>query len=222
MPDRFTHNLVIFARAPRRGAVKRRLAADIGDGAAITFYRNTLRDTLRRLGGDPRWRTWLAVTPDSAVTGAQAGLLTPPLTGVSGISKRPQGAGHLGIRMRRPLLLPGRPGALPPGPAVIVGSDIPGITPAHIARAFAALGSHDFVFGPATDGGYWLAGARRRPALPHGLFDGVRWSSEHALADTLAGLPASVRVALIDALDDVDDGAAYERWRVRRGLAHAA
>jgi hypothetical protein len=99
---------------------------------------------------------------------------------------------------------------------VVVGSDIPEVTPQHIARAFAALGAHDLVFGPATDGGYWLVGARRRPALPAGLFDRVRWSTPHALADTLAGLPAGLRVATVDTLDDVDDGAAFARWRARR------
>jgi hypothetical protein len=107
------------------------------------------------------------------------------------------------------------------GPVVIVGSDIPDIAPAHIARAFAALGDHDFVFGPAADGGFWLVGARRRPAVPAGLFDGVRWSTPHALADTLAGLPKTARVAMIATLDDVDDGAAWQRWRARRGITSA-
>ena len=58
----------------------------------------------------------------------------------------------------------------------------------HIAAAFRLLGRHDLVFGPAEDGGFWLVGARRRPRLPP-LFGQVRWSSPHALADTLADLP---------------------------------
>ena len=62
--------------------------------------------------------------------------------------------------MRRPPL------GLPPGPVVVIGSDIPGITARHIAEAFRLLGRHAFVFGPARDGGYWLVGARRRPAGP--------------------------------------------------------
>lgn len=220
---RFDRHLVIFARAPQRGTVKRRLAADIGSGAALLFYYNTLRDISRRLGGDRRWRTRLIVTPDQAAGGLRARVFKNPLSGVSKVSLWPQGGGDLGDRMRRPMLPPGRPGALPPGPVVIVGSDIPEVTPGHVARAFAALGDHDFVFGPATDGGYWLVGARRRPALPAGLFANVRWSTPHALADTRAGLPPTARVALIDTLDDVDDGAAYARWRRRQGVtAHRA
>ncbi|MEK9832827.1 MAG: hypothetical protein VW453_09555, partial [Rhodospirillaceae bacterium] len=80
-------HLVIFAREPRRGAVKRRLAADIGDGAAIGFYRQTVNDVVRRLGSDPRWHTWLAVTPDTAAAHPR---LWPPVPGVRLI---PQGGG---------------------------------------------------------------------------------------------------------------------------------
>ena len=91
----------------------------------------------------------------------------------------------------------------PPGPVCIVGADIPGIRRHHIARAFAALGRHDAVFGPAQDGGYWLVGLRRTRAVPATLFQGVRWSSRTALADTVATLGAC-RVAHIDTLRDVD------------------
>lgn len=196
-------HLVVFARTPRRGAVKRRLAADIGPDATLAFYRRTLDDVLRRLGTDPRWRTWLAVTPDADA--ARSGLW-PPVPGVRLIG---QGGGDLGARMARPLI------EMPPGPVVIVGTDIPDIAPRHIADAFAALGTHDMVFGPATDGGYWLVGARRRPRVPRGLFRDVRWSTEHALADTLAGLPGDFRTAMLETLDDVDDGAAFRAWRAR-------
>ena len=51
------------------------------------------------------------------------------------------------------------------------------------ATRFAALGVADAVFGPTEDGGYWLiALGPRRPA---DLFGAARWSTEHALADTL-------------------------------------
>ena len=196
-------HLVIFARAPRRGTVKRRLAADIGTGPALAFYRRTLHDIVRRLGNDPRWRTWLAVTPDCEA--ARRGLW-PSAPGVCVIG---QGGGDLGDRMARSLR------TLPPGPAMVVGSDIPDITSMHIADGFAALGTHDLVFGPAADGGFWLVGARRRRAVPVRLFRDVRWSTAHALADTLAGLPGHLHVKLLDELYDVDDGPAWYAWRSR-------
>jgi len=193
-------HLVVFARAPALGRVKSRLAAGIGASAALAFYRRTLATLLRRVGKDARWHTVLAVTPDRA-TGKR--LWPMPLP------RRPQGGGDLGARMGRVFR------TLPPGPVVIVGADIPEITAAHIQRAFRALGQADAVFGPARDGGYWLVGLRRGPALP-GIFDDVRWSTKHALADTLANLNGR-RVALVDTLDDIDDATAYRRWRPLAG-----
>jgi len=197
-------HLILFARRPQLGAVKRRLAADIGAVGAHGFYRRTLHDVAWRLGRDPRWKTWLAVTPDSAA-GAPGVWPVPPAIPIVG-----QGAGDLGARMARPLHV------FPPGPVVIVGSDIPEIEADDIAAAFRVLGSHDVVFGPAADGGYWLVGARRRPVAPRNLFAHVRWSSEHALADTLANLPPACRVAMLAERSDVDDGAAWRRWRIRQ------
>ena len=54
-------HLIIFAKPPRIGRVKRRLAADIGAIEALRFYRHNLASTLRKLGQDPRWQCWLFV-----------------------------------------------------------------------------------------------------------------------------------------------------------------
>ena len=84
---------------------------------------------------------------------------------------------------------------------VLVGSDIPGLARSDIAAAFRALGRAQAVFGPAEDGGYWLVGlGPRRPLRPFGV---VRWSTAHALADTLANFHGR-RVALLRRLRDVD------------------
>jgi glycosyltransferase A (GT-A) superfamily protein (DUF2064 family) len=97
--------------------------------------------------------------------------------------------------------------------AVLVGSDIPDMTPAAIARAFAALGRARVVFGPAVDGGYWLIGWRRG-VWPCGALGAVRWSTRHALADSRASL-GHTSVALVDRLADLDDAAAWRTWLTR-------
>ncbi len=191
-------HLVIMARAPRLGTGKRRLARDLGALAAWRFQRRMLGRVLRRLACDPRWTTWLAVTPDAAAHSARRPAWAAPARVM------PQGAGGLGARMARLLC------ERPPGPVVIVGSDIPDLDAGHVARAFRALGRHDWVFGPAADGGYWLVGARRRRA-PWRTFDAVRWSSAHALGDTLANLKGA-RVAFLEALHDVDTGVDFDNF----------
>jgi rSAM/selenodomain-associated transferase 1 len=194
-------HLVIFARTPQPGRVKRRLARDIGMLAAARFYRATLARQLGRMARDPRWTLWLFVTPDNE-TGHPAWRGAVPPRQV-----RPQGPGDLGQRMLAPFH------SLPPGPVVLVGSDIPAMDVRHIAKAFRLLGGNDLVFGPASDGGFWLIGARRTRAMPRDLFADVRWSTAHALADARANIPAAFSVGLADTLDDVDDARGLRRFR---------
>jgi uncharacterized protein len=202
---RHMRHVVLFAKAPRRGTVKRRLAAGVGDAAALAFYRATLATVVRRLGADPRWTLWLAVTPDRASRDARAwrfGLRQRVLL-------KAQGAGDLGRRMDRVLK------TLPPGPVVIVGSDIPALDRHHVAQAFALPDNADVVFGPAPDGGYWLVAARGTMRRAD-LFGNVRWSSAHALDDTRANVPRGRRVAYLSELADIDDAAALAAWRADR------
>ena len=103
---------------------------------------------------------------------------------------------------------------LPPGPLVIVGGDIPALKAGMIQAAFARLGGADVVFGRAHDGGYWLIGLKRMPKVLR-PFGAVRWSSPHALADTLANL-AGKRIAYVETLSDVDTEA---DWRCERSHA---
>jgi len=191
-------HLVIFARLPRLGQVKRRLAAGIGALAALRFYRGTAERLIRQLNRDPRWTCQLALTPDRGALGKPVWRIAAP--------RLAQGAGDLGCRMARPFR------ALPPGPVIVIGTDIPGLTPDHVAVAFRRLASAEFVIGPATDGGYWLFGARRRP-LPRGVFAGVRWSTADALVDTLRSLPQGARIGYAATLEDVDEVESFRRWQ---------
>jgi rSAM/selenodomain-associated transferase 1 len=191
----------LFVRMPLLGAGKRRLARDIGDIAALRFERAMIALLLRRLAKDRRWRLRIAVTPDEACRRASHWR--------RGVEAVGQGAGDLGIRMRRALE------TCPPGLVVLVGADIPALDARHAAAAFRLLGSHDLVFGPAADGGFWLVGARHPRRLPP-LFERVRWSGPDALADTLAGLPRRIKVGYAARLEDVDDGNAHSRLKPRR------
>jgi rSAM/selenodomain-associated transferase 1 len=183
----FARRLIIMVRIPVAGQTKTRLAREAGLAVALRFARATSRIVVGRLGRDPRWRVALAVTPDAGLRSRAL----PPRYARCG-----QGRGDLGARMQRLMDQAG------PGPVVIVGTDIPRIEPAFVMRAFRLLGSHDAVFGPAADGGYWLVGSRRRPRTLR-MFSGVRWSTQHALADTLANLQGH-SVGYTQTLRDVD------------------
>ncbi|MGB0574545.1 MAG: TIGR04282 family arsenosugar biosynthesis glycosyltransferase [Alphaproteobacteria bacterium] len=192
--------LIMFARAPYLGTVKKRLAAAIGPVAARAFYVYMTKKVLTTVSSNAPWQTVMSVTPDSS---AKQGRFWPP-----GVTQLPQGYGDLGERMESALM------SFPDRPVAIIGSDIPMITHGHIQTAFAAMGRADLVLGPSPDGGYWLVGARAGN-LARGLFRNVRWSSEFTLDDTLQNT-GNRRVALIDELDDIDDVSDLENWRSQR------
>ncbi|MGR3291914.1 MAG: TIGR04282 family arsenosugar biosynthesis glycosyltransferase, partial [Paracoccaceae bacterium] len=136
-----------------------------------------------------RWTTIVAVTPN--IAGLESRIW--PLD----LLRFPQGSGNIGTRMARIF------DAMPKGPVVIIGADIPGIEKRHIAGAFRKLGSCDVVFGPAVDGGFWLVGLKRMRPRPRSMFRNTRWSTKFALSDSISSIPDS-KISLIDTLSDVD------------------
>ncbi len=197
--------LILFVKAPRLGTVKTRLGAEIGHLSAWRFYNDMLQRLWVRLGQDPRWQTYLAVSPDRNCARWPAHL-----------TRWGQGRGGLGIRMARAM-------QRLEGPVVLVGGDVPDLDSYHIAQAMRSLRQADVVFGPANDGGFWLVGLRRTQWAGR-LFRNTRWSSPHALDDCLANLPRTARVAMLETLSDVDtsdDYAAYSKCSRRRGRSSA-
>ena len=186
--------LVLFAREPRAGRVKTRLAAGVGDEAAVRLYAAFLCDLARELAPRGEW--------DAVVAHAEREP-GPALarTFADGWTFAPQGEGGLGERLTRAF----ERAAAERTPAVVAGSDAPTLSRADVGRAFAALRSGaDVVQAPSPAGGYALVGLRPG-ADPASVFREVRWSSEHALGDTRANAGAAGLVtAIIEGVPDVD------------------
>ena len=183
--------LFVMAKAPQLGKAKTRLAKDIGKVHALRLYRAMIATVLRRVQ-DPRWDTILAVTP-AVMLGA-----VPEWRGVAQI---PQVSGSLSPRL----------GAffVNKGPTLAIGTDCPQVSACDIATAFRKLRSHEAVFGPADDGGFWLIGLNG--PVRADMFDDVRWSHEDTLADMRAKIKGPS--AALRTLIDVDNLAALKQVR---------
>lgn len=195
------NHLVLMIKAPELGRVKTRLGKDIGAVTALNFYRHLTTRLIHQLSQSAGWQTHLAITPHSSLHNAHW---------PEHVSKFPQSNGDLGDRMQAVF------DHFAPYPTLIIGSDIPAITPHHISESFKQLSSMQMVFGPSGDGGYWCVGQnnRRGTAQP---FKNVRWSTPHALKDTTNNLkPGSY--AFTNELKDIDTGADYEKhYKTRKG-----
>ena len=102
------------------------------------------------------------------------------------------------------------------GAAVIVGSDIPGVSEDIILQAFEGLQKNDLVLGPASDGGYYLIGMKNTiPAETYPrLFDGINWGTGEVLSQTLqTARESGLRLVLLEALADVDRPVDLHIWQ---------
>ena len=186
--------VILFARTARIGRGKRRLARDIGDIAAWQFYHGALGRSARIVAREAGWRGLIVIDPPTAVARPGSPLGHGP---AARIARAPQQGRDLGERMLRALR------RAPPGPVVLIGADIPDLSIHALRRALLACRGADLVFGPATDGGFWLFGCKR--ALGLRLLEGVPWSSPTTLEAAIARAPKAWRVRLVDRLADVDN-----------------
>lgn len=185
---RIMNHLTVFARPPVEGRVKTRLSPALPAPLAARLYEALLADTLAAAS---------ACAADARAIAWSERASAPPAP--AGFTAFEQAPGDLGARLEDAFARALRaPGAL----AVVVGSDAPALTAAHLDAAFAALASHDVVLGPAADGGYWLLGLSR--VAPQLLRD-VPWSTPGVLALTRERASgAGWRTATLESLADLD------------------
>ena len=164
--------ILVFARQPVAGRVKRRLARGLGGRRAAAIYQRLLQRTVAEIDDVPRVRRIAMVA---------AGHERPWFSRVlrtRGWESAVQVSGTLGARMADAFIR----FADSDRPTILIGSDIADFCAADIRQACRALERSDLVLGPVSDGGYWLIGMRRPyPAL----FKDIAWSSERVLAQTL-------------------------------------
>lgn len=208
--------VLLFVRDPVLGQVKTRLAAGIGDEAALAVYRHLGRETARLLGASSAWDLEVQVASAPAAEDEALERVARWLEGCGVHRLVPQAGGDLGARMHRALTASLARGA---GAAVVVASDVPALTtPAGVKEVVRGLGAlatdaADLVLGPSPDGGYWLVGVTRpRPRL----FSDLPWSTPEVLPRTLAVAAAEgLRVVLLDSHADVDVAQDLERLPAR-------
>lgn len=190
-PDASQRVLGLFAKEPRAGQVKTRLAAATSPEWAARVAEAFLRDTIDRLARVEARRI-LAFSPPSA---------EPYFAGVARgrFTLVPQVGGDLGRRMAAFFAEQLQGGA---EAAVLLGTDSPTVPLAFVEQAFRELTRADVVLGPATDGGYYLIGCK--DAVPP-IFHGIPWGSCSVLSQTVLRLKeARLACALLPPWYDID------------------
>ena len=160
--------LVIMARYPEAGAVKTRLAQDLGPQGTLRLYRAFVEDLAGKFGPLSRPLIWYylpASSPFSQLFSRR-------------FSCRPQSGSSLQERMLRIFEELFGEGF---NRVVVIGADVPHIPVVAVDEAFSLLAAVDVVLRPSCDGGYHLIGL----AAAWDLFTRIPMSTDRVLRDTI-------------------------------------
>ena len=161
--------IAVLAKAPVAGFAKTRLIPVLGAARAARLQARLIERTIDTACAAATGAVTVWTTPDETHSAFQT------LRARHGVNLALQPNGDLGARMLAALKAAG-------GPALVIGTDCPGLMPAHLRAAADALrGGADAAVCPAEDGGYVLIGMRN--PLP-ALFAGMAWSTDDVMAET--------------------------------------
>ncbi len=201
----------VFAKTPRRGAVKTRLQPLLGEEGALSLHKSLIQYVFRNLEAAALCplEFWVAVGDGSLEGDSLHEEVFTTICNIKNIYR--QAEGDLGARMadcaRRVLQRADS--------VVLVGADCPAVDGAYLQQALQHLqDGADIVFGPAEDGGYVLLGLRQ---VPDCLFVDMPWGSEQLMQITRERL----RAAGLDWVEleprwDVDRPEDLSRWEALR------
>jgi rSAM/selenodomain-associated transferase 1 len=187
--------VLVFQKNEVLGKVKTRLALGMGDLRALEIYKHLMQSTYSVLEdvSAPVWAYYSDFIPET---------VNPPIA-----KSFVQEGQDLGERMANAFVRSFESGM---EKVVLIGTDCPTLQSQHLNEAFEALTDSDLVLGPATDGGYFLIGMKRRSDY---LFEGISWSTSQVLSETLnVASQHGLTTTLLQELNDIDTPEDWERY----------
>ncbi|MEO0572874.1 MAG: TIGR04282 family arsenosugar biosynthesis glycosyltransferase [Bacteroidota bacterium] len=182
-----TDLLLIFTRNPELGKCKTRLATKVGDLAALDIYNFLLEHTVS---------ITQHLTMDRNVYYSEE-IWENDIWQNNVYGKKIQNGTDLGQRMMNAFVDGFKNGYQK---IVVIGSDMYDLSKVDLEGAFSKLDTHDFVLGPAEDGGYYLLGMKE---LNVAVFQNKDWGTPSVLKATLNDL-TDEKYALLPLRNDVD------------------
>jgi rSAM/selenodomain-associated transferase 1 len=201
----------VFAKTPRRGAVKTRLQPLLGEEGALSLHKSLIQFVFRNLEAAALCplEFWVAVGDGALEGDSLHEEVFASICNVKDIYK--QADGDLGARMAdcaRQVLQRAHS-------VVLVGADCPAVDGAYLQQALQHLqDGANIVFGPAEDGGYVLLGLRQ---VPDCLFVDMPWGSEQLMQITRERMRAAgLGWVELEPRWDVDRPEDLSRWEALR------
>lgn len=185
--------IILFVKYPEKGKVKTRLSARLGDETTRNLYKCFVSDLIGTLE-KKRYTFKIAFYPPGSDEKIIS-WLGPEHSYITQVGR------DLGERMENAFKETFLEGF---NEVLVIGTDIPDLTPSLIDKALKALKSSDAVIGPCYDGGYYLIGFRKKTFLSD-TFKGIQWGTEGVFKDTMGVfMKKGYKVHVLPKLRDVD------------------
>ncbi len=191
-----TTALITFIKNPEKGKVKTRLAATVGEDKALAIYKALMGHT----------RNVALATNANRLLFYSQWINFEDKWSNEDFQKALQAEGDLGVKMKTAFATAFEDNQK----VVIIGSDCASLTPDIVSDAFTKLEGHDFVIGPAMDGGYYLLGMSY---FEPRVFNDIAWSTDAVFPDTMKVIEGLGKTCgLLPELSDIDFEEDWERW----------
>ncbi|MDP2367472.1 TIGR04282 family arsenosugar biosynthesis glycosyltransferase [Rhodoferax sp.] len=185
--------IVVMAKAPLPGFAKTRLIPALGETGAARLAARMLHHTLGTALAAAIGPVELCAAPEPSDP-AWRGVAVP-----ADVVWSAQGVGDLGARMARAA----QRGCALGERVLLIGTDCPALSPAHLRSAATALDAHDATLLPTFDGGYALLGLRQ---IHPSLFENMPWSTATVATQTVQrARQVGWSVELLPRLHDIDE-----------------
>jgi len=194
--------LIIFTRYPETGNVKTRLIPALGEKGAENLHREMVKQTIDQT-------LHYEYETEVHFTGGTIKLMKRWLG--YHLTYRKQTGKSLGERLENAFKAAF---AERKKKVIVIGTDCPDLTSAHVSKTFNLLSRSDLVLGPTFDGGYYLIGLKKL----HGeLFQEISWGSEKVYLQTVkAANKLSLKTINLEKLADIDRPADLKAWLNRK------
>ncbi len=201
-PEKKDTAIIVFTRFPVEGKVKTRLAKNMGNKFAVSFYRVCAEHTFKEL---------LKVKE----TGSEIFLFCSEGNEIEQVMKwagndfnyYSQQGNDLGLKMQNAFETVFKKGYKK---AIIIGTDAPDVSMNIVQSAISVLNNYSVVIGPANDGGYFLLGFKSKLI---DLFSGIEWSTDSVFNSTIEKLNNSkTHYFVVDELTDIDTLEDLQNW----------
>lgn len=200
IPKKNKASILVFAKYPKEGKVKTRLAKTVGDKKAAQIYSTIAKELINTIKEINSVNKYIFYSEkhekDLVIKWINENFLFALQKG-----------NDLGERMKNSFKLVFGHEAKK---AIIIGTDVPELDSEILNKAITKLDKYDIALGPSPDGGFYLLGMKKYNPK---IFEGITYSTNSVLSETIKKIEdEKLTYFLLEPVQDIDTEEELKSW----------